>query len=68
VLSLVTADQSLNAARLAACHIRPGARFFDCNSVAPATKKAAQALLEAAGAHYADVAVTAPVRPLLLAT
>lgn len=66
VISVVTADQSLDVARAAAALIRPKARFYDLNSVSPSTKRAARDALEAAGARYVDVAVAAPVRPALL--
>ena len=61
VISLVTADAALDAARSYAAHLRPGALWLDMNSVAPATKQAAAAAVLAAGARYADVAVMAPV-------
>jgi len=67
VISVVTADQALAAANDAAAWISPGAFFFDCNSVAPATKQAASEVISAAGGRYVDVAVMAPVRPALLA-
>ena len=63
VLSLVTADQALAAARGAARSIEAGALFCDMNSVAPDTKRAAAAAIEAAGGRYVDVAVMAPVHP-----
>ena len=63
VLSLVTADQSLAAAQAAAPYIAAGAIWFDMNSVAPGTKRAAAAAIEAAGGRYVDVAVMAPVHP-----
>jgi 3-hydroxyisobutyrate dehydrogenase-like beta-hydroxyacid dehydrogenase len=63
VLSLVTADQALRAAEESAGAIRAGALFFDMNSVAPDTKRAACRIIEAAGGHYLDVAVMAPVHP-----
>lgn len=66
VISLVTADQALPAAREAARALRPGATFFDLNSVSPATKGAAAAAIAQAGGAYVDVAVAAPVRPALL--
>lgn len=66
VFSLVTADQALSAARAAARALRPGATFFDLNSVSPATKTAAAAAVAQAGGRYVDVAVVAPVRPALL--
>lgn len=67
ILSLVTADEAWNAARAAAGHITPGAIFCDMNSVAPDTKRANAAIIEAAGGHYVDVAVMSPVRPALAA-
>ncbi len=63
ILSLVTADQALAVARDAAALIAPGTLFCDMNSVAPQTKQAAAASIAAAGGHYVDVAVMAPVDP-----
>ena len=63
LLSLVTADQALAVATAAARSIAPGALFCDLNSVAPQTKRAAAQAIEAAGGHYVDVAVMAPVDP-----
>jgi 3-hydroxyisobutyrate dehydrogenase-like beta-hydroxyacid dehydrogenase len=63
ILSLVTADQALAAARSVAGHIPPGALFCDMNSVAPETKRQAAMAIERAGGRYADVAVMAPVDP-----
>ena len=72
VLSLVTADAALNAARDYAPMLREGAMWCDMNSVSPSTKRAAAEAVQAAGARYADVAVMAPVDkglavPLLIA-
>ena len=67
LLSLVTADQALAAARAAAEALRFGAVYCDFNSAAPATKAAAARLIESAGGRYADVAVMAPVPPVGLA-
>lgn len=66
VLSLVTADQALIVAQQAAEVIEAGALFCDCNSVAPQTKRASAQAIEAAGGHYVDVAVMAPVHPARL--
>lgn len=66
VLSLVTADQALAAARADAPLLDAGAYWLDLNSVAPDTKRAAAAAIEAAGGHYVDVAVMAPVHPARL--
>lgn len=63
IASLVTADQSLEAARETAAHLTNGAVFFDMNSVSPARKQAAARLIEDAGGSYADVAIMAPVQP-----
>jgi 3-hydroxyisobutyrate dehydrogenase-like beta-hydroxyacid dehydrogenase len=63
ILSVVTADQALAAARGAAPHVAVGAWWFDMNSVAPGTKREAAAAIEAAGGRYVDAAVMAPVLP-----
>ncbi|WP_447726568.1 DUF1932 domain-containing protein [Sphingomonas koreensis] len=63
VLSLVTADQALLAAQDDAALLAPSTLWLDMNSVAPGTKRAAAAAIEAAGGRYADVAVMAPVHP-----
>lgn len=67
VVSLVTADQALAVAEAAAPCLPAGAIYCDLNSVAPQTKEQAALLIEAAGGHYVDVAVMAPVNPARLA-
>jgi 3-hydroxyisobutyrate dehydrogenase-like beta-hydroxyacid dehydrogenase len=62
VLSLVTADQALAAAQ-ASEGLEFGALWFDMNSVAPQTKRAAAQEVTAHGGRYVDVAVMAPVHP-----
>ena len=57
----------LAAAREAAPHLLNGTYYFDMNSVAPDTKRAAARAIGAAGARYVDVAVMAPVEPARLA-
>jgi 3-hydroxyisobutyrate dehydrogenase-like beta-hydroxyacid dehydrogenase len=66
IVSLVTADQALAVAQEAAGLIAPGTIFCDLNSVAPQTKQAAAQAIKAAGGHYVDVAVMAPVDPARL--
>ena len=61
LLSLVTADAALDAARAYAGLLPEGALWCDMNSVAPATKREAAAAIEAAGGRYVGVAVMAPV-------
>lgn len=67
ILSLVTADQALAAARTSAQAIARDAFYLDMNSVAPDTKREAAKLIEATGGRYVDVAIMAPVDPLRLA-
>ncbi|MBO0749732.1 MAG: NAD(P)-dependent oxidoreductase [Porphyrobacter sp.] len=67
ILSLVTADAALEAARSYAPLLPEGALWCDMNSVAPDTKREAAAVIEAAGGRYVDVAVMAPVNPAKLA-
>lgn len=72
ILSLVTADAALPAARNYAPLLKQGAIWCDMNSIAPGTKREAAEAIVAAGARYTDVAVMAPVNqtldvPLLIA-
>lgn len=66
VLSLVTADQAAAAAENCAASFPAGGLYLDMNSVAPSTKRAAAKAITAAGGHYVDVAVMAPVLPARL--
>lgn len=61
LLSLVTADSALDAAREYAPLLPEGALWCDMNSVAPETKREAAAAIEMTGGRYVDVAVMAPV-------
>lgn len=63
VLCVVTADQALAAAREGARFLPRDTFWFDMNSVAPDTKRAAARVIEAAGGRYVDVAIMAPVQP-----
>lgn len=72
VLSLVTADAALDAAREYAPYLPQGTYWLDMNSVAPETKRAAAEAITAVNGRYVDVAVMAPVDkklavPLLVA-
>lgn len=62
-ICVVPADQALNAARTCAPLLNPGTLWLDMNSVAPDTKRAAAAAIEAAGGRYVDVALMSPVLP-----
>jgi 3-hydroxyisobutyrate dehydrogenase-like beta-hydroxyacid dehydrogenase len=63
IVSAVTADQSLQAARSVAPCARPGQVFLDINSVSPQRKRDTAGLFAPAGALYVDMAVMAPVHP-----
>ena len=63
IVSAVTADQSLEAAKSVAPFARPGQVFLDINSVSPQRKRDTAALFAPAGAPYLDMAVMAPVHP-----
>ena len=63
VISAVTASNTLDVAREAAQHLRPGAVFLDLNSASPGTKQQAAALVDARGAHYVEAGVMTSVPP-----
>jgi 3-hydroxyisobutyrate dehydrogenase-like beta-hydroxyacid dehydrogenase len=63
IVSAVTADQSLAAARSLLPHLVQGQVFIDLNSVSPGRKRETAAEVTAAGAIYLDMAVMAPVHP-----
>lgn len=67
ILSVVTAEAAVDVACAAAQHILPGTFFFDLNSVSPDSKRSAASAVAAAGGHYVDVAVMAPVDPQFMA-
>lgn len=67
ILSVVTANEALAAARESAAAIGEGALYCDLNSIAPDTKRAACGVIEASGGRYVDVAVMSPVHPARLA-
>ena len=61
IISAVTADAAEQVATEAAAYLRPGQYFLDINSAAPETKRRAAQRVNAAGAHYVEGAVMAPV-------
>jgi len=63
VISAVTAGNCAPAADEAARAIPSQAVYFDLNSVAPRTKRAAAAAIEAAGGRYVEAAVMSPIAP-----
>jgi len=63
VISAVTASNTVDVAREAAAHLRPGTIFLDLNSASPGGKRQAAALIEAAGGHYVEAGVMTSVPP-----
>lgn len=61
VISAVTASQAGPVAEAARAYLAAGQTFLDVNSAAPSTKQRAARHVEAAGAHYVEGAVMAPV-------
>ena len=64
VVCAVTASSSLDAARTATQALQPEQHYLDINSVSPNRKREAAAIV-GPRARFADVAVMAPVHPLL---
>ena len=63
IISVVTADEAVNAARSVAPYVTKQTMFLDGNSVSPGTKQKSAALIEAKGATYIDMAIMAPIHP-----
>ena len=61
VISAVTADSAVNAARQAAPHLKPQHTYIDLNSVSPATKRNVADQVRQGGAQFIEFAVMAPV-------
>jgi len=68
IISAVTAANCIPAAREAAASMPSGAYYFDLNSVAPATKRAAAAAIEVSGGRYIEAAVMSPIAPRRIAS
>lgn len=67
IVSAVTAASDAEVAQAVAACIERGQLFLDINSVSPATKQHGRECIEAAGGHYVEAAVMAPVPPYGLA-
>jgi 3-hydroxyisobutyrate dehydrogenase-like beta-hydroxyacid dehydrogenase len=63
IVSAVTAAAAGSVAATAAAALRPGQIYLDINSVAPSSKRASAAAVEAVGADYVEAAVMAAVPP-----
>jgi 3-hydroxyisobutyrate dehydrogenase-like beta-hydroxyacid dehydrogenase len=63
IMSAVTAHQALNAAEQNASYLRAAHLYADLNSVSPGVKQSIARVIEASGAHFAEIAMMAPVPP-----
>ncbi|HEX4137043.1 MAG TPA: DUF1932 domain-containing protein [Bryobacteraceae bacterium] len=63
VISVVTSDQALAAAKQTAPGLGPGKLYADLNSVSPVLKQSIDRVISAAGARFVEVAVMAPAPP-----
>jgi len=68
IFSVVTAAQTVEAAKGAVAGIKPGAFYFDMNSASPDMKKEAAEIVNAAGGRYIEGAVMSPITPRRLGT
>jgi 3-hydroxyisobutyrate dehydrogenase-like beta-hydroxyacid dehydrogenase len=63
LISTVTSDQALTAARQTAPRLGSGQLYADFNSVSPALKQSIDRVISATGARFVEVAVMAPAPP-----
>jgi 3-hydroxyisobutyrate dehydrogenase-like beta-hydroxyacid dehydrogenase len=63
LLSTVTSNAALDAARQTAPFLQPRHLYVDLNSVSPALKRQIADVIDASGARFVEAAVMAPVRP-----
>ncbi len=63
IVSTVTSNASLDAARQTAPFLTPGHLYADLNSVSPELKRQIGMVIDATGARFVEVAVMAPVAP-----
>jgi 3-hydroxyisobutyrate dehydrogenase-like beta-hydroxyacid dehydrogenase len=68
VISAVTADQDLAAARSVAAGLVPGAFFLDLNSCSPGQKVASAEAVTDGGGRYVEAAVMSPIGPKRIAS
>ncbi|HEX5227780.1 MAG TPA: DUF1932 domain-containing protein [Bryobacteraceae bacterium] len=63
MMSAVTADQALNAAQQNAPYLTARHIYADLNSVSPGMKRSISRVIAATDAHFAEIAMMAPVPP-----
>ena len=65
IISAVTADQAVDAARQTAPYLTARHTYADLNSVSPRTKKTVGEVVASSGAHFVEIAVMGPIPPQL---
>lgn len=68
IVSAVTAEQDLAAARSVAGAVKNGAYFLDVNSVSPGVKMQVAGLIDATGGRYVEAAIMSPISPKRVAS
>jgi 3-hydroxyisobutyrate dehydrogenase len=63
LISVVTSNSALDAARQTAPFLKRGQLYADLNSVSPAVKQELEVTVSSAGGAFVEVAVMAPVQP-----
>jgi 3-hydroxyisobutyrate dehydrogenase-like beta-hydroxyacid dehydrogenase len=65
IISAVTADQAVDAAKQTAPHLTPSHVYADLNSVSPRTKEKVGEIIARSGARFVEIAVMGPIPPHL---
>jgi 3-hydroxyisobutyrate dehydrogenase-like beta-hydroxyacid dehydrogenase len=65
IISAVTADQAIDAARQTAPYLTPRHIYADLNSVSPRTKQRVGEIVSRTGARFVEIAVMGPIPPQL---
>lgn len=68
IISAVTANQCIAAAKSVVPAIAEGAWYLDLNSVSPGTKRQAAQLIEGENGRFVECAVMGPIQPLEIAS
>ena len=65
IISAVTADQAVDAAKQTAPYLTPRHIYADLNSVSPRTKEKVGEIISRSGARFVEIAVMGPIPPHL---
>jgi 3-hydroxyisobutyrate dehydrogenase-like beta-hydroxyacid dehydrogenase len=64
IISAVTAEQAINAARSVVGYLKPKAWYLDVNSVAPNTKRVMAEIVDGVGGQFVEAVIMSPIYPL----